>query len=105
MWVPKLGGAEKNVAEATQAFTDPRGRHFWDEGGRLMARYAKRLGISRDAWDVFFLYGPAARWEGSEPPAPDFWMHQLASVDAAPRLDGKKFAAEALGRLRTAGVR
>jgi hypothetical protein len=64
-----------------------------------MARYTKRLGLAVDAWDVYLLYGPAAHWDGPEPPAPDFWMHQLDAVHSAPSLDGKEFAAEAIRRL------
>ena len=98
VWVPKLGATENDVPEGTRFFSDRRGRHYWDEGGSLMAAYKKKLGISKDAWDVFFVYGPGARW-GAEPPTPDFWMHQLGPAVPAPRLDGEAFARDALGRL------
>jgi len=35
------------------------------------------LGAAYYAWDVWFLYGPDAKWEGDIPPKPLFWMHQL----------------------------
>jgi len=63
-----------------------------------MQRYARRLGLPRDAWDVYLIYGQGSRWE-DEPPKPDFWMHQLSSGAAAPELDGEQFANEAIMRL------
>jgi hypothetical protein len=69
------------------------------DGGHLMAAFTKRLGLSYDAWDVYFVYGPSACWEGADPPSPDFWM-QMAGVDA-PAFDGATFAREALARLRS----
>jgi hypothetical protein len=97
VWVPKRGGAERDVPQATRLFADSRARHYWDDGGHLMAAFTKRLGLSYDAWDVYFIYGPSARWEGADPPSPDFWM-QMAGV-AAPAFDGATFAREALARL------
>jgi hypothetical protein len=99
VWVPKLGAEEKDVAEATRFFSDPRGRHYWDEGGNLMRAFTKRLSLGQDAWDIYFIYGPTARWNGSEPPIPDYWMHQLGPTVPALRLDGEIFSREALTRL------
>jgi hypothetical protein len=96
--VPKRGGYEGAVDEATRFVGDPRSRHYWDEGGRLMQGYTKKLGLSQDAWDVYFIYGPEAHW-GDEPPKPDFWMHQLGPEVPAPTLDTTVFAKEALGRV------
>jgi len=98
IWVPKRGGTESDVPEATRFVSDSRSRHYWDEGGRLMQRYARRLGLPRDAWDVYLIYGQGTRWE-DEPPRPAFWMHQLASGAPAPELDGEQFAKEAIARL------
>lgn len=78
--------------------SDRRSRHYWDQGGWLMRSYARRLGLSGDAWDVYLIYGKDSRWDG-EPPKPDFWMHQLASRAPAPELDGEQFAREAIARL------
>jgi hypothetical protein len=96
VWVPKVGGADSDVPEATRYAHDARASHYWDEGGNLMAQYTTVLELPVDAWDVFMVYGPEARWEGSEPPKPDYWMHQLGSKEQ-PRveglfLDGKTFA-------------
>jgi hypothetical protein len=64
-----------------------------------MRSYARRLGLSGDAWDVYLIYGKDSRWV-SEPPKPEFWMHQLASGGPAPELDGEQFAREAIARLQ-----
>ena len=103
VWVPKRGGAEKNVPEATRLFDDARARHYWDDGGHLMAAFTRRLGLRYDAWDVYFIYGPAARWEEEGPPSPEYWM-QMAG-QAAPAFDGDGFAREALTRLPRVGSR
>jgi hypothetical protein len=102
VWVPKLRGLERDVASATTQHPEPRAQHFWDAPGVLVAGYRDTLGLSEDAWDVFLLYGPAARWEGARPPMPDYWAHQLGSKEKprvpGPWLDGAVF----LDRLRAA---
>ena len=96
VWVPKVGATENDVADASRLARDTRSRHYWDEGGRLMATYTGVLALPEDAWDIYMVYGPAARWEGNEPPRPHYWMHQLGSRDhprvGGPFLDGKTFA-------------
>jgi hypothetical protein len=99
VWVPKLGGTEADVAEATRFFSDPRSRHYWDEGGHLMQALSRRLALQRDAWDIYAIYGPKPRWDGVDPPPPDFWMHQLGPTVSAPAFDGATFRTEALARL------
>jgi hypothetical protein len=99
VWVPKRHGAEKDVDEATTTVPDERSHHFWDETGYLVHAFDLVLGLGQDAWDVYLLYGPDARWDGPSPPAPMFWMHQLWT-DKAPELDPTVFATrvrEALG--------
>jgi hypothetical protein len=54
------------------------------------------------AWDVYFVFGPEARWD-DQPPAPTYWMHQLGR--AAPedlRLDGDQLARVVVGLLAAA---
>ena len=64
VWVPKSFGNEAAVAEASATVRDPRVRHYWYGGGDLMFRYTRLLGLSEDAWDIFFIYGRSARWDG-----------------------------------------
>jgi hypothetical protein len=101
VWVPKLRGLERDVASATTQYPDARAMHFWDAPSVLVRGYRETLQLPEDAWDVFLLYGPQARWDGSGPPAPDYWAHQLGSAEKprlnAPWLNGREF----LDRLAT----
>jgi hypothetical protein len=103
VWVPKLSGHESDVPTATRFVTDARATHFWDASSVLVHRYDAVLGLGQDAWDVFMIYGPAARWDDSVPPHPDFWMHQLhvpaRSGVSGSRLDPDVFAAQATSLL------
>jgi len=68
-------------------FTDTRLSYFWDEGKLTGQEWGKTLKLNKTAWDVYFLYGPKAKWK-EKAPKPDFWMHQLSSCeDKAPFLD------------------
>ena len=84
---------------ATRFVPDARASHYWDGTGVTMRAYRAVLGIPEEAWDVYLLYGPDARWEGELPPQPAFWMHQLGPRDAprvpGPFLDPDAFAARA----------
>ncbi len=88
VWVPKVGGQEKDVPEATRVLPDERATHYWDETGQLMRTYAQVVGLTRDAWDIYFLYGSDARWDGELPPTPRFWMHQLGGQEE-PVMEGR----------------
>lgn len=90
VWVPKTEGAREDVADAMELVPDVRARHFWDGQGALMAAYTRVLGLGEDAWDIYMVYGPDARWPagaGALPPAPAYWMHQLGPREA-PRVHG-----------------
>ncbi len=93
-WVPMFRGMERDVPMASETMADARTSHYWDGDSLLGKLYRKKLGLPEDAWDIFFLYGPDATWDGDEPPAPSFWMHQLGSA-RRPRLDGPYLDAEA----------
>jgi hypothetical protein len=87
VWVPKLRGLEEAVPTATTFVPDPQGRHYWDRRGVIMKQYRDVLQLSEDAWDMFLIFAPDARWEGTRPPAPHYWMHQLGSP-RRPRVNG-----------------
>ena len=93
VWVPKLNGREDNVAEATHTISDPRVTHYWDGDGYLVHAYDADLDLGQDAWDVYLLYGPDARWDDARPPAPRSWMHQLSDVEH-PTLDAATLATQ-----------
>jgi hypothetical protein len=103
VWVPRIGGAEKDVPAATTTVPDRRARHYWDEGGVTMRAFRETLGLREDAWDVYLIYGPEARWDGPVPPAPVFWMHQLTRSGGTPRAPGPLLEGEVF-RARLAGV-
>ena len=61
---------------------DRRAAQYVDVDGSLSKSYAGviKLPSSLPAWDVYFIFGPDANWgegQGSKPPAPAYWMHQL----------------------------
>jgi hypothetical protein len=97
VWVPKLLASESHVGPATATARDPRIGHFWDAKGIELTAFRPPLQLASDAWDVYLIYPPGVRWDGSTPPAPAFWMHQLGDLVPAsvPRLDGTAFAARA----------
>jgi len=70
VWQPKLGGREEDVPEATATFRGPRARHFWDGQGWTLEHFKPALDINVDAWDLYLIYGPDARWDGPTPPRP-----------------------------------
>ena len=92
VWVPVLRGRPVETAAQTEADTvpDSRAAQFVDVEGALSKAYASVIDLppSLPAWDVYFVFGPEARWpegQGSKPPAPDYWMHQLGRA-APPEL-------------------
>lgn len=87
-----LAGAARASA---QHLPDRRIQQYRDDEALLAERFAPVLGLPEDvlAWDVFLLFAPGTRWQ-SEPPAPDFWMHQLDRGPPARRLDAGKLAVE-----------
>jgi hypothetical protein len=95
VWVPKSRGLERDVPSATIQFPELRARHYWDQPSVLVQGYRDTLKLTEDAWDVFLLYGPDARWDGARPPEPVYWAHQLGSKDkprvSGPWLDGAVF--------------
>jgi hypothetical protein len=100
-----LGAQEKDVPVATRLVPDVRATQYWDGTGVTMRDYRAALGLPEDAWDVYLVYGPDARWDGELPPKPDYWMHQLGPPGdpqiRGPYLDPAVFAAHvrsALGR-------
>ena len=96
VWVPILGSTSSDVPAATRLVDDPRARHFWDRDGAVAIPLGLRLDLRIPAWDVYLLYGPDARWDERQPPAPLFWMHQLSShagvPPGTPRLDAGEFS-------------
>ena len=89
LWVPRRGGQEKDVPNATRIVADSSAHEFWDGNDLLGIDYKQVLGWRGNAWDVYMLYGPKAQWNGDLPPAPDFFMHQTS--EKGPQLDAAEF--------------
>lgn len=94
VWLPIFGGDFKGEArKLSDSFPDKRVSYFLDPDSLSGNLWEGVLKTEREiAWDVYLLYGAAARWEKAPPP-PDFWMHQLDRVTKAPRLDQAEFTA------------
>lgn len=93
VWLPMVFSQEWNVPGATSTMPDPRARHYWEGKANLRTAFQKPLGVDPDVevWDVYLVYGPAAKWTGAAPPAPDFWAQQGLRSDA-PVLRPAEFA-------------
>ena len=107
VWVPEFFAKEKDVPVGVRTVPDVRATHYWDGHGVLTAGYSPVLGLptylsgALPAWDVFMIFAPQAKWTGSRPPKPDFWMHQLSAGGIrAPRLRPVEFARKAEEFLR-----
>ena len=95
---PQLGAREKDTANAIELMDGPEVRHYWDGERRVGAAVQRFVaGLDYPAWDFWMLFAPGATW-GDEAPEPDWWEHQLGSLDrdfAGRRLDAERFAQKA----------
>ena len=96
VYLPMLrADQESTVPAAIEKLPDNRVSFYWDGKGDLGKSYSRvlQLGEGQPAWDVYMIYNRDAEW-GGDPPAPDYWMHQLSSLGQERRLDGAKLAEE-----------
>jgi hypothetical protein len=68
LWVPRRGRREKDVPAASRVIADRSAHEFWDGNDLLGIQYKQVLGWRGNAWDVYMLYGPKAKWNGNLPP-------------------------------------
>jgi hypothetical protein len=63
IWFDMLRGDSRQFLD-TRVLSDPRVTYYWDEG-RIAGRwYSDHVTHSSGiTWDVYFLYGPEARWD------------------------------------------
>jgi len=90
-----LAADDVQAAIAQEAsFQDGRVYHYWDGERKLGRIFSRRLRLSSPVgWDIYLLYSAGTMWKGELPPAPVFWMHQLAEP-AGLRLDPDRLRAE-----------
>ncbi len=96
VYVPILrGDTEENLPSAIKRLPDSRVVFFWDSKGELTQSYSSvlKLRTGQPAWDVYMVFDREAEWK-AEPPAPNYWMHQLGGVAPERRLNGDTLATE-----------
>lgn len=97
-WLRPAGG--KDVVKAEQLLKDPNVQHYWNPSGAFGRLLSQAVGLRNSegpvyAWDVWLLYGPEAKWEGTDPPRPRLLMQQLGALRGStefPHLDSRAFA-------------
>lgn len=97
------------MPEAAQLLQNPNVQNYWNPSGAFGRLLSQAVALKNgdkhvNAWDVWLLYGPDAKWVGSDPPRPRLLMHQLSALHGNkefPHLDSRAFAQEvhALARL------
>jgi len=99
--VPTLGAKEEHVSDTIPLLNGPRIHHYWEESGIIGSHYTEVMDVDMYVWDFWVIYGTEARWEGTLPPKPDYYEHQLGvtlgKFRGFPRekvLDAERFAAE-----------
>lgn len=100
--VPTLGAKEKHVADSIPLLNGPNIRHYWEDSGIIGIHYRDAMDVPMYVWDFWAIYGPEKRWDGTLPPLPDYFEHQLGSTTGRrtgfPRellLDAERFAGKA----------
>jgi hypothetical protein len=82
VWEPmRDGDSATSASQQAGTVQDDRISQGWDSNRSLGKLFGEILDIHEIAWDVYLVYKPGIRWEGTRPPRPKFWMHQLAGVD------------------------
>jgi hypothetical protein len=97
-WLRPSGG--KDVPKAAQLLQNSNVQHYWNPSGAFGRLLSQAVGLKNGnkqvyAWDVWLIYGPEAKWVGTDPPRPRLLMHQLRALRGSsefPRLDSHVFA-------------
>ena len=99
--VPTMGAKEHHAADSIPLMNGPRVHHYWEESGVIGQHYTEVMDVDMYVWDFWAIYGPDAVWEGTLPPVPDYYEHQLGVTSGKFRgfpkdrvLDAERFAAE-----------
>jgi len=75
--VPTLGAREHHVADTIPLLEGPRIHHYWEETGIIGQHFTEVMDVFMYVWDFWAIYGPEARWDGTLPPKPGYYEHQL----------------------------
>ncbi len=93
--VPTLGAKEEHVSDTIPLLDGPRVHHYWEESGIIGSHFTDVMNVDMYVWDFWTIYGTEARWEGTLPPKPDYFEHQLGGFPREKMLDAERFSAEA----------
>jgi len=104
--VPTMGAKEHHAADSMPLLDGPRVRHYWEESGIIGQHYTEVMDVDMYVWDFWAIYGPDAVWQGTMPPTPDYYEHQLGVTGGTFRgfpkelvLDAGRFAEKTRGYL------
>jgi hypothetical protein len=99
--VPNMGAKEHHASDSMPLLDGPRVHHYWEESGIIGQHYTEVMDVVMYVWDFWAIYGPDAIWEGTLPPAPDYYEHQLGVTSKGSRgfprelvLDAERFVAK-----------
>ena len=99
--VPTMGAKEHHAADSIPLLNGPRVHHYWEESGIIGQHYTEVMDVDMYVWDFWAIYGPDAVWDGTLPPVPDYYEHQLGVTSGKFRgfgkdrvLDAERFAAQ-----------
>ena len=91
VWLPILGiDSKASLPMATNRFSDPRVRQYWDAKAELNSSYASIFKTDDAVWDVYMLYDRNAEWK-EKPPAPVYMMDKIG-LEGSRQLDGAELA-------------
>jgi hypothetical protein len=64
VWLPFLGANEQAADVSHRVLPDPRVIHYWDPDAAVSDWFAENVDhiTAKAWWDVYYLYGPDARW-------------------------------------------
>jgi hypothetical protein len=99
--VPTMGAKEHHAADSIPLLNGPRIHHYWEESGIIGQHYTEVMDVDMYVWDFWAIYGPEKVWQGTLPPVPDYYEHQLGFTSGNFRgfpkdlvLDAERFAAK-----------
>lgn len=102
VYVPALGAKASDIGPTLALLPGKHVQRYWDPKGASGRSFEGTLDIKEFAWDVWMVYAPGQRWDGSAPPVPAFWMDQLGGLPEWRRLDAGTFAKQVAGQLASA---
>lgn len=97
--VPTMGAKEHHASDSIPLLDGTRVHHYWEESGIVGQLYMEVMDVDMYVWDFWAIYGPDAVWQGTLPPVPDYYEHQLGVTSGRFRgfsrelvLDAERFA-------------